>query len=62
MRIARVDVYGYDLSYVYGSYTMSGGRVIDVLASTVVRVTTTEGDRGLRGGVPARARLPAVAR
>ncbi len=29
MKIARVDVYGYDLTYVYGSYTMSGGRVID---------------------------------
>ena len=27
LTIARVDVYGYDLSYVYGSYTMSGGRV-----------------------------------
>jgi L-alanine-DL-glutamate epimerase-like enolase superfamily enzyme len=46
LRIARVDVYGYDLSYVYGSYTMSGGRVIDVLPSTVVRVTTTEGIEG----------------
>jgi len=46
MRIARVDVYGYDLSYVYGSYTMSGGRVIDVLPSTVVRVTTTDGIEG----------------
>jgi cis-L-3-hydroxyproline dehydratase len=46
MQIARVDVYGYDLSYVYGSYTMSGGRVIDVLPSTVVRVTTTAGIEG----------------
>jgi cis-L-3-hydroxyproline dehydratase len=46
LRIARVDVYGYDLSYVYGSYTMSGGRVIDVLPSTVVRVTTTDGVEG----------------
>jgi L-alanine-DL-glutamate epimerase-like enolase superfamily enzyme len=46
LKIARVDVYGYDLSYVYGSYTMSGGRVIDVLPSTVVRVTTTDGIEG----------------
>jgi L-alanine-DL-glutamate epimerase-like enolase superfamily enzyme len=46
MRIARVDVYGYDLSYVHGSYTMSGGRVVEVLPSTVVRVTTTDGVEG----------------
>jgi cis-L-3-hydroxyproline dehydratase len=46
MKIARVDVYGYDLSYVYGSYTMSGGRVIDVLPSTVVRITTSDGIEG----------------
>jgi cis-L-3-hydroxyproline dehydratase len=46
MRITRVDVFGYDLSYVYGSYTMSGGRVIDVLPSTVVRVTTEDGVEG----------------
>ena len=46
MRIARVDVYGYDLTYRYGSYTMSGGRVIDRLASTIVRVTTDEGLEG----------------
>jgi len=46
LTIATVDVYGYDLSYVYGSYTMSGGRVIDVLPSTVVRVTTTDGVEG----------------
>jgi L-alanine-DL-glutamate epimerase-like enolase superfamily enzyme len=46
MKIARVDVYGYDLTYVYGSYTMSGGRVIERLPSTVVRVTTTDGIEG----------------
>src|ERR1700709_1710433 len=46
LKIARIDVYGYDLTYVYGSYTMSGGRVIDSLPSTVVRVTTTDGVEG----------------
>jgi cis-L-3-hydroxyproline dehydratase len=46
LRIAKVDVYGYDLTYVYGSYTMSGGRVIERLPSTVVRVTTAEGIEG----------------
>jgi L-alanine-DL-glutamate epimerase-like enolase superfamily enzyme len=46
MRIERVDVYGYDLTYVHGRYVMSGGRVIDTLPSTVVRVTTTRGVEG----------------
>ena len=46
LTIARVDVFGYDLTYVHGSYMMSGGRVIDVLPSTVVRVTTTDGVEG----------------
>ena len=46
MRIARVDVYGYDLTYVHGRYVMSGGRVIETLASTVVRVTTDDGIEG----------------
>jgi L-alanine-DL-glutamate epimerase-like enolase superfamily enzyme len=44
--ISRVDVFGYDLSYVHGDYVMSGGRVIGRLASTVVRVTTDEGLEG----------------
>jgi L-alanine-DL-glutamate epimerase-like enolase superfamily enzyme len=46
VRISRVDVFGYDLSYVHGEYVMSGGRVIGQLESTVVRVTT---DQGLAG-------------
>jgi L-alanine-DL-glutamate epimerase-like enolase superfamily enzyme len=46
VRISRVDVFGYDLSYVHGQYVMSGGRVIGTLASTVVRVTTDEGLAG----------------
>jgi cis-L-3-hydroxyproline dehydratase len=43
MRITRADVYGYDLTYVHGTYVMSGGRVIDALPSTVVRLTTDDG-------------------
>jgi L-alanine-DL-glutamate epimerase-like enolase superfamily enzyme len=43
VRISRVDVFGYDLSYVHAEYVMSGGRVIGRLASTVVRLTTDEG-------------------
>ncbi len=46
MKIVRVEVYGYDLTYVHGRYVMSGGRVIETLASTVVRVTTDDGVEG----------------
>ena len=46
MKIGRIDVYGYDLSYVHGRYVMSGGRVIETLPSTVVRVTTEDGIEG----------------
>jgi hypothetical protein len=40
VEIARVDVFGYELSYVGAEYVMSGGRVVTVLPSTVVRLTT----------------------
>ncbi|MDX6542316.1 MAG: cis-L-3-hydroxyproline dehydratase [Gaiellales bacterium] len=46
MQIARVDVYGYDLTYVHGTYVMSGGREIVSLPSTVVRLTTDDGGEG----------------
>ena len=46
MHVARVDVYGYDLSYVHGTYVMSGGREIVSLPSTVVRVTADDGTQG----------------
>ena len=46
MRIARVDVFGYDLTYVHGRYVMSRGRVVETLPSTVVRVTTESGIEG----------------
>ncbi len=46
MTITRVDVFGYDLTYVHGRYVMSGGRVIERLPSTVVRVTTSDGIEG----------------
>src|SRR5215207_8450003 len=45
-RIERVDVFGYDLTYVHGDYVMSSGRVVRRLASTVVRVTTRDGTAG----------------
>jgi cis-L-3-hydroxyproline dehydratase len=45
-RIERVDVFGYDLTYRHGDYVMSSGRVINRLASTVVRVITRDGATG----------------
>lgn len=46
MTIARVDIFGYELTYAHGRYVMSGGRVIETLPSTVVRITTAEGVEG----------------
>jgi len=46
VKINSVDVFGYDLTYRHGSYVMSGGRSIDVLPSTVVRIRTDEGIDG----------------
>ena len=45
-RIAAVDVFSYRLTYVHGTYVMSGGREITELDSTVVRVTTADGVEG----------------
>ena len=50
--IERVDVFGYDLTYVHGRYVMSSGRVIDRLESTVVRVTTRDGVTGFGEACP----------
>src|SRR6185437_6048035 len=44
--IARVEVYGYELTYVGEEYVMSGGRSIGSLHSTVVRVVTEAGVEG----------------
>ncbi|HZT04455.1 MAG TPA: mandelate racemase/muconate lactonizing enzyme family protein [Steroidobacteraceae bacterium] len=46
MKIERIDVYGFELTYVHGAYVMSGGRKITSLASTIVCVTA---DNGLHG-------------
>ena len=51
-RIERIDIYGYDLTYVHGEYVMSGGRVINRLPSTVVRVTTGDGVKGYGEACP----------
>ena len=41
--IERVELFGYQLTYAEGEYVMSGGRVVSVLDSTVVRLTTADG-------------------
>ena len=46
MKIERVEVYNFDLTYVHGTYVMSGGRRISSLPSTLVRLTA---DNGLQG-------------
>ena len=46
MKIAKVEVYHFDLTYVHGVYKMSGGRDISTLPSTLVRVTSDGGVEG----------------
>ena len=46
MKIERLDIYDFDLTYVHGTYVMSGGRKVTSLASTIVCVTA---DNGLQG-------------
>lgn len=40
MKISKIDIFNFDLTYVHGVYTMSGGRDITSLPSTLVRVTS----------------------
>jgi L-alanine-DL-glutamate epimerase-like enolase superfamily enzyme len=46
MRIAQVDVFGHELTYVHGTFELSGGRAAAVESSTLVRVTTDDGLEG----------------
>jgi len=46
VNIERVEVFGYDLTYVHGRFVMSTGREVESLPSTVVRITTTDGIEG----------------
>jgi L-alanine-DL-glutamate epimerase-like enolase superfamily enzyme len=60
VRIVSLDVYGYDVSYVDGAFELSGGRVVESLPSTVVRVLTDEGVAGFGETCPlGSAYLPA---
>ena len=46
MKISRIDVYNFDLTYVHGVLTLSGGRSISSLPSTLVRITSDSGHKG----------------
>ncbi len=57
--IDRVEVYGYDLTYAHGDYVMSSGRVVNVLPSTVVRISTRSGVAGFGETCPLGTNVPA---
>lgn len=46
MKVTRIEAFHFDLTYVHGTYTMSGGRTVTALPSTLVCVTA---DNGLQG-------------
>src|SRR5450756_1562700 len=46
MKIIKVDVFGYQLTYAHGEYVMSGGRAARAQDSTVVRLRTDDGQEG----------------
>lgn len=46
MKIAAIDVFGYELTYAHGEYVMSKGRAAQSQASTLVRIRTDEGLEG----------------
>ena len=50
--IDQVAVFGYDLTYAHGDYVMSSRRVVNVLPSTVVRITTRGGVQGFGESCP----------
>jgi cis-L-3-hydroxyproline dehydratase len=60
MKIVNLDVFGYDVTYVDGAFELSGGRVVETLPSTVVRVTADDGTVGFGETCPlGAAYLPA---
>lgn len=46
MKIAAIEVFGYQLTYAHGEYVMSGGRAAQSQASTLVRIRTDDGLEG----------------
>ena len=46
MRIVAIEIYGYDVRYAHGNYSMSHGRTVTSLPSTLARVLTDDGLEG----------------
>ena len=46
LKISKINIFGYDLTYRYGDYVMSGGQTVQGLPSTVVQIIT---DCGIEG-------------
>ena len=46
MKVERIEVYGYQLSYRYGDYVMSGNQIVTSIPSTLVRILADEGLEG----------------
>ena len=46
MKITRIEIYGYRLTYAHGEYVMSKGRAAESQESTLVRILTDEGIEG----------------
>jgi L-alanine-DL-glutamate epimerase-like enolase superfamily enzyme len=44
--IERLEVFSYELTYAHGVYSMSAGRSVEALQSTVVALTASDGTRG----------------
>jgi L-alanine-DL-glutamate epimerase-like enolase superfamily enzyme len=60
--IERIEVFGYELTYAHGVYSMSGGRDVDALQSTVVVLTASDGTQGFGETCPlGSSYLPAFA-
>jgi L-alanine-DL-glutamate epimerase-like enolase superfamily enzyme len=60
VEIVRLDVYGYDVTCVDGTFELSGGRVVESLPSTIVRVTLDDDTVGFGETCPlGAAYLPA---
>jgi cis-L-3-hydroxyproline dehydratase len=46
LKIKRIEIHSYELTYVHGTYVMSGGREVTSLSSTLVCVTSDSGVQG----------------
>ena len=52
MKIARIELFGVDLPYSGGTYTLSGGRTYKTFNASLVRITTDDGTQGWGESTP----------